>query len=61
MGMEIIVAIARKGLFILLLLIAYFLFDRFELKGFKTREVLRNDPKAIALLLGLLAVAVALS
>ena len=61
MGMEMLTAISRKALFIILLLIAYFIFDRFELKGFKTREVIAHDPKAIALLLGLLAVAIALS
>ena len=58
---DILVALLRKGLFAVLLFMVYFAFDRIEMKGFSTREVLKDDPKAIALLFGLLAVAVALS
>ncbi len=61
MSGQIITAAARKAMTILLMFVAYFFFDRFELKNFKTREILKNDPKAVALLLGLLAIAIALS
>jgi len=58
---EIGVAILRKVIFILLLLLTYTVVDRKFLAGFNTPEVLKNDPKAIAVLLGLLSVAVALA
>ncbi len=58
---EVLVAILRKALFIGLLYGAYFFLDRFELAAFNTAELLKNDPKAAALLLGLLSIAVALS
>ncbi len=58
---EIALAVLRKAVFIGLLYITYRLIDRFELGGFNTPEVLKDDPKAIAVLLGLLSVAVALS
>jgi hypothetical protein len=54
-------AILRKCVFIALLLAAYEIIDHVFLRGFKTPEVLADDPKAIALLLGMLAVAVALA
>jgi hypothetical protein len=54
-------AIARKLIFVVLLFGSYEIFDHFMLHGFSTPEVLKNDAKAIALLLGLLAVAVALA
>lgn len=54
-------AIARKEIFVVLLLLTYSVVDGLFLRGFKTPEVLKDDPKAIALLLGLLSVAVALS
>ncbi|MGD0012921.1 MAG: hypothetical protein ABSD56_00635 [Bryobacteraceae bacterium] len=59
--MEMGIAILRKVIFIVLLLISYEVIDRGFLGGFDTATVLKNDPKAIALLLGLLAVAVALA
>jgi hypothetical protein len=60
--MELIgVAILRKVVFILLLLITYLVIDRGLLNGFDTPKVLADDPKAIGVLLGLLAVAVALA
>lgn len=57
----ILTAVIRKLLFILVLLGTYLVFDRLLLRGFNTPEVLKDDPKAIAVLLGLLAVAVALA
>lgn len=60
--MELILsAILRKFIFVVLLFAAYEIFDRFILTGFHTPEVLKDDAKAIALLLGLLAVAIALA
>ena len=59
--MDILVAILRKLIFIALLLGTYELIDRFLLKAFDTAQVIKDDPKAIALLLGLLACAIALA
>ena len=58
---EIWIAILRKAIFIALLLLTYVLVDRTLLKGFHTGEVVKNDPKAIAVLLGLLSIAISLS
>jgi hypothetical protein len=58
---EIGIAILRKVIFIGLLLLTYVVMDRGFLSGFSTPGVLKDDPKAIALLLGLLSVAVALA
>lgn len=58
---DIYVAILRKVIFILLLLGTYVVVDRTLLPGFHTPEVLKDDAKAIALLLGLLSLAVALA
>lgn len=58
---EIGAAILRKVIFIALLFIAYLVMDRGFLRGFQTAKVLKDDPKAIAVLLGLLSVAVALA
>jgi len=55
------VALVRKGLFGLVLLAFYLFFDRGVLRGFSTAEVIKNDPKAIAMLLGSFAIAAALS
>lgn len=57
---EILIAMSRKMIFVLLLWISYKLFDKFELKGFDTCELLKQDSKAVALLLGLLSIAIAL-
>ncbi len=58
---DIFVAILRKALFTALLYGAYVFIDRLELAAFNTAELLKNDPKAAALLLGLLSIAIALS
>jgi len=52
-------AVLRKAIFALMLIAFYLLFDRAVLRGFNTVEVLRNDPKAIAVLLAGFALAVA--
>ena len=54
-------AILRKLIFVALLLGTYELIDHALLRGFNTPEVLKDDPKAIALLLGMLAIAVAVA
>jgi hypothetical protein len=58
---EMSIAILRKLIFIGLLLLTYLLVDRLVLPGFNTPKVISGDPKAIAVLLGLLSVAVALA
>jgi hypothetical protein len=58
---EILLAILRKAIFIALIVITYWGVDRFLFDGFDTVKELKGDPKAIALLLGLLAVAAALA
>ena len=58
---EIGIAILRKVIFITLLLVTYLLVDRGMLHGFNTTEAIKDDPKAISVLLGLLAIAVALA
>jgi hypothetical protein len=55
------IAVLRKLIFILLLLVAYLVIDRGLLHGFKTHELLKDDARAVALLLGLLGLAVALA
>ena len=57
----ILLAMGRKVMCVALLLITYFLVDRFMLNKFNTAEAIQYDPKAISLLLGLLAVAIAIS
>jgi hypothetical protein len=54
-------ALLRKSLFAGLLLAVYLYIDRRMLNRFDTAEVLQHDPKAIAILLGLLSLSVALS
>jgi hypothetical protein len=58
---EIGIALFRKLAFGTMLFAAFWLFDRFYLRGFSTREVIRDHPIAIAVLLGLFAIAVSLS
>jgi len=55
------VAILRKVLFSLWLLAMLLVLDNTFLSGFRTKEILRNDPKALATLVGLFCVAVALA
>lgn len=55
------IALLRKALFLAMLLGAYLFVDRRLLRRFDTAEAIKDDPKAIALLLGLLAVAAALA
>ena len=59
--MDILLAILRKILVMALVFAGWRLFDYFYCKGFDTDEVLKDDPKAIALLLGLFAIAMALA
>lgn len=58
---EVAIAILRKGIFIVLLLGSYIVIDRLLLSGFDTPKAIKDDPKAISLLLGLLAIAVSLA
>ena len=58
---EIETAVLRKLAFMILLLVGYLVVDRWILTGFRTPEVLRTDAKAIAHLLGMLALAFALA
>jgi len=58
---DVLIAIMRKVLFMVLLYGGYALFDKLELRGFVTREVLKGDAKAVALILGLLSIAIALA
>lgn len=58
---EIGIALLRKVLFIALLLGTYLLVDRKLLPGFNTPEVIKHDPKAVAVLLAGLAIAVSLA
>jgi len=58
---EMWMAILRKLIFMALLYVAFVTFDRRFLAGFKTSEVLKNDPKAIAVLGAGVAVAFALA
>ena len=58
---EILTAIGRKVIFIILLLVTYWIVDHTLLNGFDTAMEIKNDPKAIALLLGLLSISIALS
>jgi hypothetical protein len=53
------IAVLRKVVFILLLLVTYLIIDRGLLHGFKTHELLKDNAVAVALLLGLLGLAVA--
>jgi hypothetical protein len=55
------VALVRKTLFGLELLAFYLVFDVLVLRGFKTREQIKNAPIAIAILLAGFALAVAQS
>jgi hypothetical protein len=59
--MDILLAVLRKLIFIALLFGGWIFIDRFYLTGFKIEEVLKDDQKAIAILLGLLAVALAIA
>jgi uncharacterized membrane protein YjfL (UPF0719 family) len=56
-----LVALLRKALFLGMLFVAYFLFDRVVLSDFDTGKVIQNDPKAVGILLGALAIAAALA
>lgn len=58
---QLLIAVYRKLVFIAILLLSYLLLDRGVLHGFSTPEVLKHDPKAIALLLGMLSLAVAIA
>jgi hypothetical protein len=48
---DVLLAIGRKVVFAVLVVGGFILFDKYYLKGFNTWEVLKNDPKAIAILL----------
>jgi hypothetical protein len=57
----VITAVLRKVIFMSIIVGAWLAFDKYYLVTFDTWEVLKNDPKACAILLGLLAVAFALA
>lgn len=52
-------AVIRKLIFMLLLFVSYVVFDSTILRGFDTREVLKDDPKALAILLAGFCIALA--
>jgi len=56
---DILLAIGRKVVFALLAVGGLILFDKFYLTGFDTWEVLKDDPKAISLLLAGFIIALA--
>ena len=56
---DVLLAIGRKVIFAILVIVGFVLFDKYYLKGFDTWEVIKNDPKAIAILLAGLIVALA--
>jgi uncharacterized membrane protein YjfL (UPF0719 family) len=58
---DIFVALFRKVAYVAILLLMYWVFDRTFLGNFDTAEAIKDDPKAIAHLLGMLALAGALS
>jgi len=55
------IAILRKIIFLVLFFGAWISFDKYYLTAFDTVEVLKNDPKAVAILLGLVSIAAALA
>lgn len=56
-----LIAIVRKLIFAVFVVGGLILFDKFYLTGFNTWEAIKDDPKAIAILLGLLALSISLS
>ena len=58
---DVLLAIGRKVIFAILVIVGFVLFDKYYLKGFDTWEVIKNDPKAIAILLAGLIVALAVA
>lgn len=52
-------AILRKVIFMGLLYLGYRLIDAYYFKAFDTDEVIKNDPTAISIILGLFALALA--
>ena len=54
-------AMLRKIIFMALLYGGYKVIDNFYFQAFDTDEVIKDDPKAIAVLLGLFAIALALA
>jgi len=58
---DVLIAISRKVIFAVLVVGGLILFDKFYLTGFDTWEVIKDDPKAVSLLLGLLALSISLA
>lgn len=58
---EMLLALERKVLAIALILATYLIVDRWFLGSFDTAKAIRNDPKAVAGLLGAITLAVALA
>ena len=54
-------ALLRKLLFVVMLLLVYVFVDRTVLRSFDTAKEIAHDPKAIAILLGSICIAAALS
>jgi hypothetical protein len=61
MSPEFLLFIARKLSVCAILFAGFVLLDRGPLRSFHTAEVLKDDPKAVAILLGSWALAIALS
>lgn len=56
---DVLLAIGRKVIFAVLVVVGFILFDKFYLKGFKTWEVIKDNALAIAILLGCFIIALA--
>jgi uncharacterized membrane protein YjfL (UPF0719 family) len=55
---DVLIAISRKLIFAVMVVGGLILFDKFYLTGFDTWEVIKDDPKAVSLFLGLLALSI---
>lgn len=57
----VLTAIGRKVIFMLLLYGAYRLIDKYYFKAFDTDELIKENPIAVAILLGLFTISLALA
>jgi uncharacterized membrane protein YjfL (UPF0719 family) len=55
----ILIAILRKLIFAVVIIGGFIAIDKFYLTGFNTWEVIKDDPKAVAILLGFIVLALA--
>lgn len=59
--MDILLAILRKVIFMILFFVGYRIIDVKYFRAFDTDEIIKDNPIAIAILLGLFALALALA